>query len=110
MTRRPGPCRCAWWLRTRRDLLKPDMFASAAFAPPTGVSALYVPESAIQDVKGKTVVFAEVEGGKFAVREIVTGSRVGNRVEVRSGLEPSSRVVTTGALLLKSQFVKRGGL
>jgi cobalt-zinc-cadmium efflux system membrane fusion protein len=87
-------------------LLKPDMFATAEFTPQSQHAIVHVPESAIQDVGGKSVVFVQTPAGAFVPKEIKTGARVDRQVEIVSGVEPGTPVVVNGALLLKSQLLK----
>jgi cobalt-zinc-cadmium efflux system membrane fusion protein len=89
-------------------LLKPDMFATVSFAAAKGKRALYVPESSVQEWKGKSVVFVQTKAG-FLAKEISPGPRLNGLVQVLYGLEPTSQIVTAGALLLKSQMLKHGG-
>jgi multidrug efflux pump subunit AcrA (membrane-fusion protein) len=84
------------------------MFASVSFAAAKGKRALYVPESSIQEWKGKSVVFVQTKAG-FLAKEINPGPRLNGLVQVLSGLEPDSRIVTAGAMLLKSRMLKHGG-
>lgn len=90
-------------------LLKPDMFATADFTPQSRNASIHVPESAVQDLNGKTVVFVRAEKESFVVREVKAGARVAGQIEILSGLEPGTPVVVNGALLLKSQLLKSEG-
>jgi cobalt-zinc-cadmium efflux system membrane fusion protein len=87
-------------------LLKPDMFASADFTPQSQRTLIHVPESAIQELKGKSVVFVQTGSGSFAPREVKAGARVDRQIEILSGIETGTPVVINGALLLKSQLLK----
>ena len=87
-------------------LLKPDMFGTAEFTPQSQRAMIHVPESAIQEVGGKSVVFVQTPSGAFATKEIKAGARVDRQVEILAGLEPGTPVVVNGALLLKSQLLK----
>jgi RND family efflux transporter MFP subunit len=87
-------------------LLKPDMFATADFTPQDLRRVVHVPESAIQEFKGKSIVFVRTPGGTFAAKHVRAGARVDRQVEILSGIEPGTPVVTNGALLLKAQLLK----
>ena len=65
-----------------------------------------MPDSAVQELNGKTVVFVHTKEGEFTPREITTGRRLGKRVEVLSGLDQGTPVVVRGAMILKSQLLK----
>lgn len=90
-------------------LLKPDMFASVEFAPQDSRRVIQVPESAIQELNGKTIVFVRLADKSFSARPVVLGKRVGGQVEILSGLETDTPVVVNGALLLKGQLLKSDG-
>lgn len=87
-------------------LLKPDMYATVELDSPERRAAVSVPESAVQELNGKTIVFVRTKEGEFAPREITTGRRVETRVEVLSGLDSGTLVVVRGAMILKSQILK----
>lgn len=67
------------------------------------VSRVVLPEEAIQQVEGRTVVFVQVPGG-FQATPVSTGSRSGGRVEILAGVRAGQTVVTRGAFVLKSQL------
>jgi multidrug efflux pump subunit AcrA (membrane-fusion protein) len=90
-------------------LLKPDMFATAEFNPPPGRPAIHVPESAVHELRGKTVVFVQSASGTFSATEIQIGERADGQIRVVSGLKAGTPVVTEGGLLLKSQMLKTAG-
>ena len=87
-------------------LLKPEMFGTADFAPQAPRTLIHVPESAVQEIEGKTVVFIQSAEGKFVTREVKAGARIDRQVEILAGLEPGMSVVTSGAMLLKSHLLK----
>jgi membrane fusion protein, heavy metal efflux system len=90
-------------------LLKPDMFATAEFSPQTEQASVHVPESAVQELKGKSVVFVQTASGVFVSKEVQVGVRVDRQIQIISGLEAGTPVVVNGALLLKSHVLKSGG-
>lgn len=89
-----------------QNLLKPDMFATAEFSSAVNRPAIYLPESAIQELNGKHVVFTRSSSGDFTPQEVTLGVRADRQVEILSGLTPGVPVVVEGALLLKSQLLK----
>lgn len=91
-----------------QSLLKPDMFATLSFAPSGARQAIYLPESAIQEIDGRNIVFVQSRTGNYEPREIKLGARVNRKVEIMSGVDPGALVVVSGALLLKSQLMKTG--
>lgn len=64
---------------------------------------IVLPETAVQQVGGRDVVFVQVAGGFQAV-PVTTGHRGGGRVEIHAGLSAGQSVVTDGAFVLKSQL------
>jgi membrane fusion protein, heavy metal efflux system len=64
-------------------------------------TGLAVPESAVVDDAGQTVVFVQLGGETFERRVIELGLRDGGYVEVVSGLAEDERIVTRGAYLVR---------
>ena len=94
------------------ERLKPGMFATArvrGVLEGRATRALAVPAAAVQEIDGQPVVFVHPAERSFEIRSIAAGERVGDLVEVRSGLSSGEEVVTEGSLLLKGQFL-RGSL
>lgn len=72
-----------------------------------GHKALAVPLDAVfKDEHDDQALFVEVEPGEFVLREVETGARVGDRVEITSGVGAGERVVTKGAFAIKSEAGK----
>ncbi len=76
--------------------LKPGMFARAEIAVGT-VDALSVPQEALVFRDGRPAAFAVGADDRVALRPLETGTRQNGWVEVKSGLDPSDRVVGAGA-------------
>jgi len=87
-------------------LLRQGMYVQAEVRLPQGLSALFIPASALQDVQGRRVVFVQGEADTFLLREVETGAESGGLVEIRQGLREKERVVTNGAFFLKSELLK----
>jgi Cu(I)/Ag(I) efflux system membrane fusion protein len=75
----------------------------ARLAPPPQDEVLSVPESAVIDTGSRKVVYVESEPGIFEGREVVLGSRIGNRFPVLEGLAPGETVAATGAFLIDAE-------
>lgn len=95
-------------------LLRPEMYADAEFAGAAssgaGVSGrrtLTVAESALQDLKGQTVVFVEKAQDEYEPRAVEPGRSFDGRVVILNGLSAGERVVVKGAFVLKSQLLKK---
>jgi cobalt-zinc-cadmium efflux system membrane fusion protein len=82
--------------------LKTDMFANIELPTKFSKQALAVPESALQQVEGKDVVFIRHSATQFEKREVERGVTANNQTEIVSGLKPGESVVTQGAFHLKS--------
>ncbi|HEU0142693.1 MAG TPA: efflux RND transporter periplasmic adaptor subunit [Bryobacteraceae bacterium] len=86
--------------------LKPEMYANAEIDAGSSEPALFVPQSALQEVSGEQVVFVRTGPEEFELRPVVTGRILDARLEVTGGLEPGDEVVSRGSFLLKSQLLK----
>ncbi len=82
--------------------LRPDMFVDVQL-PIDLPSAITVPADAIVDSGIRKTVFVARGNGFFEPREVETGWRIGNRVEIVKGLEPGERIVTSGNFLIDSE-------
>jgi membrane fusion protein, heavy metal efflux system len=89
--------------------LKPGMFARAQLtsrsASERSVRTL-IPQIAVQELKGKRVVFVPRSDGGFDIREVTVGASVGDDIEILSGLKTGESIVTSGSFTLKSQAVR----
>jgi RND family efflux transporter MFP subunit len=72
--------------------LKPGLFATAFLQQPSPAPALLVPASAIETVAGTSRVYV-VAGGKVEERIVTSGERVGDRLELTTGVTAGERVV-----------------
>lgn len=88
--------------------LKPGMFAIARIQAAVAASepVLTVPESALQEIEGESIVFVRLGEGTFETRGVRIGRRAGGRVAVVEGLEVGEEVVVEGGLLLKGQALR----
>lgn len=89
--------------------LKPGMFARAAIVVTAGGAGIVaVPQDAVQEFKGRHVVFVPgAKLGEFRAVVVQPGESLdGNRIAIRSGLAAGSRVVTVGAFALRSELGK----
>ncbi len=82
--------------------LKPDMYAEVEFTvdvPPR----LTVPAEAVLDAGERKVVYVDRGNGFFEPRQVRTGARDSDRVEILAGLKAGERVVTSGNFLIDSE-------
>jgi cobalt-zinc-cadmium efflux system membrane fusion protein len=82
--------------------LKPDMFANVQIITDVNRSAISIPQSAILDDGGKSVVFVADQGG-YTKRQVTAGIQGNDRVEILDGLKAGDKVVIKGNYLLLQQ-------
>jgi membrane fusion protein, copper/silver efflux system len=95
-------------MRVRLDLdnpglvLRPDMFVDVEFdvQEPEGIS---VPVDAVLDSGRRKAVFVSSGDGVFEPREVIAGSRFGDRVHIVKGIDEGDSVVVSGLFLLDSE-------
>lgn len=82
--------------------LRPDMFVDIELpvSVPSGPS---IPADALLDSGIKKRVFVDRGNGFFESRQVETGERFGDRVQILSGLQAGERVVVSGTFLLDSE-------
>ena len=83
-------------------LLKPDMFVDVEFSVRLP-AALSVPVDALIDTGTKKTVFVDRGNGFFEPRQVETGWRVGDRIEITKGLMQGERIVISGTFLIDSE-------
>lgn len=83
-------------------LLRPEMLVDVAL-PVNLPAAIAVPVDAVLDSGLKKTVFVEQSAGRFEPREVQTGWRFGERVEIVQGLTPGERIATSGTFFLDSE-------
>jgi cobalt-zinc-cadmium efflux system membrane fusion protein len=87
--------------------LKPEMFATVELTvPPSTPPVLAVPDEAIVELEGKKVLFITGDDVEFVPREIMTGARGGEWLEIAAGLKEGERYAAKGGFLLKSELKK----
>jgi len=82
--------------------LRPDMFVDVELEAPAR-PGLTVPLDALIDSGRQQRVFVERSSGIFEPREVQTGWRFGDRVQIVHGLAEGERVVTSGTFLVDSE-------
>jgi RND family efflux transporter MFP subunit len=82
--------------------LIPDMFVDVEFLISLP-QAITVPVDALLDSGLRQTVFIDLGNGFFEPREVQTGWRLGDRVEIVGGLMPGERIVVSGNFLIDSE-------
>jgi RND family efflux transporter MFP subunit len=86
--------------------LRPGMYVNAEILQGMSRQALFVPEDAIQDINGSSVVFLRKADNQFEPRPIQIAQRLNGEAEVSAGLSPGDAVVVKGSFVVKSQMLK----
>ncbi len=82
--------------------LKPEMFGDVLLKG-QGRKGLIIPLDAVLDAGTAMVVFVALGEGKFEPREVTTGTTIGEKVEIRSGLKAGEAVVVRANFLVDSE-------
>ena len=90
-----------------KDLLRPNMFATASVVLKRDEGALTVPNTAILEANGEKFVFVK-EGDKFHRVVITTGASDDEYTVVTDGLVPGDQVATQGNREIYTQWLTGG--
>jgi RND family efflux transporter MFP subunit len=82
--------------------MKPDMFVNVEFGV-VSARQLVVPADAVLDTGDRQTVFVDLGDGYLEPRQVVVGSRFGDRLAITSGLTAGERVVSSGTFLIDSE-------
>jgi RND family efflux transporter MFP subunit len=82
--------------------MKPDMFVNVEFAV-ASIKQLVVPAEAVLDTGERQTVFVDLGDGYLEPRQVVVGSRSGDRAVITRGLSAGERVVSSGTFLVDSE-------
>ena len=82
--------------------LKPEMFVNVELAA-ARPRRLTVPAEAVMDSGLKKTVFVDRGNGVLEPREVDTGERIGDRIEIVRGLDAGDRVAASGNFLISSE-------
>jgi Cu(I)/Ag(I) efflux system membrane fusion protein len=89
--------------------LRPGMTGNLSLALPAA-SGLVVPAEALVDTGDHQYVFVATGGGHFEPRAVKAGARVGDRVQIASGVSEGETVVATGNFLVDSESRLRAAI
>lgn len=101
---RTAKVRCV--VENKDGLLKLEMFAAVEIPVDRTNSRLAVPDSSIQQIDGKPVVFVRNSEKEFQKREVQTGIVSGGYTEIRSGLKAGDLVASQGSFVVKTAFLR----
>jgi RND family efflux transporter MFP subunit len=77
----------------RDGRLKPGLFATALLQQPSPAPAMLVPAEAVETVAGTSRVYTIAADHKVEERIVTLGEKIGDRIEISSGVKPGERVV-----------------
>ena len=83
-------------------MLKPDMYADVEFRVNIP-STLTVAADAVLNAGERQTVFVDRGNGFFEPRQVKTGEREGDRIQILSGLTGGERIVVSGNFLIDSE-------
>ncbi|MDR3527274.1 MAG: efflux RND transporter periplasmic adaptor subunit [Rhizomicrobium sp.] len=83
--------------------LRIGQYAEVRIETAASAATLAIPASAVVDDGSKQVAFIALADGLFEPRVLKLGARMGDMVEVQSGLTEGDRIVTTGNFLLDAE-------
>lgn len=88
--------------------LRLGMFVTMGIETGSSLRMTVVPQSAVQAVGERMVVYTPVEGddGRFTERPVKVGPSRGNLVQVLEGLKPGEKVVTAGSFFLRGEATR----
>jgi RND family efflux transporter MFP subunit len=88
--------------------LRLGMYITLAFTTSSSERTVVVPRAAVQTIGERQVVFvpAPDEEGKFVPRQVQVGPLRGDRVTIRSGVQPGEVVVTEGSFFLRAEMLR----
>lgn len=97
-------------VRNESGALRPAMFATAEVPRAEPRAGVVVPESALQLLDTRPVVFVAIPdaqgGARFEHREVETGAKNDATVQIVRGVQAGDTVVTEGAFAVKSEFAR----
>lgn len=84
------------------EWLVPGMSVTADIRAGAPREGLVIPDAAVVDGAGETLVFVKTAPERFVARPVRLGARAGDRREILAGLAPGERVVIRGTYAVRS--------
>jgi len=82
--------------------LKPDMYVQGSIRVPLAATTV-VPAAAVMNTGNRGVVWVQSRPGVFVLRDVRTGVRAGNDIQILAGLKEGELVAVTGGYLIDSE-------
>lgn len=95
-------------LRNPGGKLVPGMFVQMALGDTGNTKRLWVPTEALIMTGKRTLVMVAEQDGAFRPVEVEAGLEVGDRTEIRRGLQAGQKVVLSGQFLIDSEAGLKG--
>jgi multidrug efflux pump subunit AcrA (membrane-fusion protein) len=92
-------------LKNERGNFRPGTFVEATVWSASKRDAIVIPKASVQLVDDHSCVFVW-KAGAFELREVVTGTADGTRIEIVRGLTAGEKVAAVNAFHLKAEFIK----
>jgi membrane fusion protein, heavy metal efflux system len=93
--------------RNSERLLKPGLFVRVGVLGAERTNVCQAPASAVFSHEKKSFVFVPGDhADEFVRRDVVVGAKIGNQLEIISGLEPGEQVVVEGGFALKTEMLR----
>jgi Cu(I)/Ag(I) efflux system membrane fusion protein len=83
--------------------LLPEMYGDLELRSSGARRAVILPREAVLDRGVHQIVFVDAGKGYLEPREVTTGARVREQIEILRGLKPGERVVVSGHFLIDSE-------
>lgn len=93
---RTGTIRVVGEFPNQQELLVPGMFARVRALIDTETNALVVPQRAITDMQGRSLIAVVGEDNKVSIRPVTTGERFGSSWVITGKVKAGDRVVAEG--------------
>jgi len=90
------------------DELKPGLVATAQILLPDQIEGIVLPDSAVIDDAGESIVYVQLDGESFSRREVEVLHRQGDDLLVE-GVLPGERVVTLGGAAIRRASLMASG-
>jgi len=91
-----------------KGIFKPQMYSDIEISIGLG-NKLAVPESAVINTGKREIVYVDKGNGNFQQRQVKTGQRADNTVQILSGLKAGEIVSTSANFLIDSEARLKGG-
>ncbi|HXJ44400.1 MAG TPA: efflux RND transporter periplasmic adaptor subunit [Bryobacteraceae bacterium] len=95
-------------LENPENRLKPDMYVDVAIDPGS-TRRLMVSAEAVIDTGVTRTIFIDHGNGSLEPRQVETGARIGDRIEILKGLKTGERYAASGVFLLNSENQMKAG-